>query len=251
MKIEKINDNQIRCTLTREDLNSRHMKLSELAYGSEKARALFNELMEKAQYECGFDAEDIPVMIEAVPLSSEAILLQVTKIDQPEELDTRFSRFSEDYDYFDEEDDEDFDFEEVPAKAAPPKLNTASANGILDMFSKMLDDAMNSNDPAKIEQSELDITKMFVFNSLDEILELAPMITAFYCGDNSLYKSPSGQYYLVVSKSTSTPEVYNKVCNILAEYGNQHNMAIGADSYMAEHYTVIAVHDALAKLSQI
>ena len=30
MKIEKVNDNQIRCTLTREDLDSRHMKLSEL-----------------------------------------------------------------------------------------------------------------------------------------------------------------------------------------------------------------------------
>ena len=41
MKIEKVNDNQIRCTLTREDLASRHLKISELAYGSEKTRALF------------------------------------------------------------------------------------------------------------------------------------------------------------------------------------------------------------------
>lgn len=41
MKIEKVNDNQIRCTLTREDLDSRHLKLSELAYGTEKAKSLF------------------------------------------------------------------------------------------------------------------------------------------------------------------------------------------------------------------
>lgn len=34
MKIEKINDNQIRCTLTRDDLAQRQLKLSELAYGS-------------------------------------------------------------------------------------------------------------------------------------------------------------------------------------------------------------------------
>ena len=33
MKIEKINDNQIRCTLTRADLADRQLKLSELAYG--------------------------------------------------------------------------------------------------------------------------------------------------------------------------------------------------------------------------
>ena len=53
MKIEKVNDNQIRCTLTREDLDSRHLKLSELAYGTEKAKSLFREMMEKASYEIG------------------------------------------------------------------------------------------------------------------------------------------------------------------------------------------------------
>ena len=40
MKIEKISDKQIRCTLTREDLASRELKLSELAYGSDKAKDL-------------------------------------------------------------------------------------------------------------------------------------------------------------------------------------------------------------------
>ena len=43
MKIEKINDNQIRCTLTRADLADRQLKLSELAYGSEKAKSLFQK----------------------------------------------------------------------------------------------------------------------------------------------------------------------------------------------------------------
>ena len=38
MKIEKVNDNQIRCTLTKEDLADRQLKLSELAYGTEKAK---------------------------------------------------------------------------------------------------------------------------------------------------------------------------------------------------------------------
>ena len=36
MKIEKINENQIRCTLTKDDLAERQIKLSELAYGTEK-----------------------------------------------------------------------------------------------------------------------------------------------------------------------------------------------------------------------
>ena len=69
MKIEKMNENQIRCTLTQTDLADRHLKLSELAYGTEKAKILFQDMMQQANFELGFEAEDIPLMIEAIPLS--------------------------------------------------------------------------------------------------------------------------------------------------------------------------------------
>ena len=62
MKIEKISDTQIRCTLSRQDLADRDLKISELAYGSDKAKDLFRELMVQASYECGFEAEDIPTI---------------------------------------------------------------------------------------------------------------------------------------------------------------------------------------------
>ena len=39
MKIEKISDTQIRCTLTKEDLDSHQIRISELAYGTSKASA--------------------------------------------------------------------------------------------------------------------------------------------------------------------------------------------------------------------
>ena len=45
MKIEKLNENQIRCTLTHADLAARHLKLSELAYGTEKAKSLFRDMI--------------------------------------------------------------------------------------------------------------------------------------------------------------------------------------------------------------
>ena len=92
MKIEKINDNQIRCTLTRQDLADREIKLSELAYGTEKAKLLFRDMMQQAAYEFGFEANDIPLMIEAIPISSDSVILIVTKVEDPEELDTRFVR---------------------------------------------------------------------------------------------------------------------------------------------------------------
>ena len=94
MKIEKINENQIRCTLTHADLAARHLKLSELAYGTEKAKSLFRDMMQQASFDFGFEAEDLPLMIEAIPSSADSIVLIITKVEDPEELDTRFSKFT-------------------------------------------------------------------------------------------------------------------------------------------------------------
>ena len=49
MKIERVNDNQIKCTLTGSDLSARNLSLSELAYGTDKARSLFQEMLQKAR----------------------------------------------------------------------------------------------------------------------------------------------------------------------------------------------------------
>ena len=94
MKIEKISDSQIRCTLTSDDLASRKIKLSELAYGTEKAKNLFQDMMQQAHYEFGFESDNSPLMIEAIPVAPDSIVLIITKVEDPEELDTRFSKFS-------------------------------------------------------------------------------------------------------------------------------------------------------------
>ena len=115
MKIEKLNDNQIKCTLSRKDLDEKDIRISELAYGTEKARELFRELLEQAALELDFEVNESPLMIEAVPTSKDSLILIVTKVENPDELDSRFSRFThlsaddnldEIEDYEDEEDEE-------------------------------------------------------------------------------------------------------------------------------------------------
>ena len=83
MKIEKINDNQIRCTLTRDDLAQRQLKLSELAYGSEKAKSLFREMMQQAASEFGFESDNLPLMMirmNWIPVFPDSHLLLRTKL---------------------------------------------------------------------------------------------------------------------------------------------------------------------------
>ncbi len=124
MKIEKINDNQIRCTLTKADLEDRQIRLSELAYGTEKAKDLFRDMMQQANYEFGFEADNIPLMMKAIPVSADSIILIITKVEDPEELDTRFSKFTP--------------FGGPAGDNAQPPLEFEGADDIIDVFQKNL-----------------------------------------------------------------------------------------------------------------
>ncbi|MCR4999364.1 MAG: adaptor protein MecA [Lachnospiraceae bacterium] len=235
MKLEKINDNQIRCTLTKEDLEYHNIKLSEFAYGTDKARALFREMMQVAAQKLDFKAEDIPLMIEAIPLSSESIILVITKVAYPEELDTRFSDFSdegdEDYDDF----DDDNVFEDMPFTSTIPSAKSSA------------DDILTTEEDVSIPRN---ITRLFVFDSLDDIFPLANVLSTFYHGENSLYRDEDS-YYLLVSMGDHSAEEFNKVCNILTEYGDMEALNVGLDSYLAEHMTLISAGTALYDLAHV
>lgn len=263
MKIEKVSDNQIRCTLTREDLADRQLKLSELAYGTEKAKMLFRDMMQQAAYECGFEAEDIPLMIEAIPLSADTIILIITKVEYPEELDTRFSQFSAGSD--------DADLMEEPPGSHDSIFDSMGADDILDLFRKIqeerqraeaqlthgdefipLKEAISRQSAQDSAPLVVDITKLFVFRQLEEISRLARVLKGFYNGQNVLYKNASNRkYYLVISKSSHTPEDFNKVCNILSEYARQEKFSASVQAFFEEHYQVIIRDHALQTLADL
>ena len=58
MKIEKISENQIKLTLTKNDLKDNNIKIEELVKPSDKVQELFRNLMEKAFSECGFEVDN-------------------------------------------------------------------------------------------------------------------------------------------------------------------------------------------------
>lgn len=244
MKIEKINENKIRCILTRDDLEIRHIKLSEIAYGSEKARSLFRDMMEQASHQFGFEADNIPLMIEAIPMPNECIILDITKVADPEELDTRFSRFSQ----ASSESSENSVREFLPD----------GADEVLDLFQKLLEHRLKNAPQETREQqaeelaNELDMRKLYLFRNLRQVMDASHILRNIYHGENRLYKNPdTAQFYLVISKSDHTPEEFNKVCNILSEYGTSGKYSASNEAYMQEHYTRILEHDALLQLAQV
>lgn len=267
MKIEKVNDHQIRCTLTKADLADRELKISELAYGTEKAKSLFRDMMQQASYEFGFDAEDIPLMIEAIPLNSECIVLVITKVEDPEELDTRFSKFAPSVH------DDDYNDEDENDNALDSMLQTLSdgADEVLDLFKKIHDtkyndsvaDAANAafgTDKAKNPEKAntvskkadaVDLTRIYSFENLNQVTRLAHILVQYYNGKNSLYKASNiGAYMLVVTQSEHTPEEFNKICNMLSEYGSSEKFISASEAYMEEHFEAVIKDKAIQALSK-
>lgn len=249
MKIEKLNDNQIRCTLTREDLESRKIRLSELAYGSDKAKALFQDMMKQARAHFGFDSGSSPLMIEAIPVSQDSIVLIITKVDEPEELDYRFAKFSP----------SGKDSQEDGGK------HFTGADDVLDLFQKIRDakaaaDEKESDEKktaGKIKKQaetehagDVNLMRAFFFDDLNLAIRAAHTLKGFYNGKNTLLKNADG-YDLILQQSGATPENFNKVCNILTEFGTSNPVSAAAEAHMLEHGDVMIRHKALQTLAEL
>lgn len=248
MKIERINENQIRCTLTSFDLSVRNINLVELAYGTEKARKLFREMIQKASNEVGFEAEDIPLMVEAIPLSSESIMLVITKIEDPEELDTRFSKFSP----FTEENQNSLISQLASEflEGAQDSQNCLEPDTIEDAQKKAASSPLDT--AAAKPQNPVTSNRLFRFDSLDRISEAARAVKGIYEGVNTLYKKPgTRQYYLIIKRQECTDLDFSRVCNILAEYSVKLPYETAGEAYYKEHYEIISKDRALQNLSCI
>ena len=263
MKIEKVNDHQIRCTLTKADLADRELKISELAYGTEKAKNLFRDMMQQASFEFGFEAEDIPLMIEAIPLNSGIVLI-ITKVEDPEELDTRFSKFAPSIHEEDGSESTDDTIDDVMNQLS------SGADDVLDLFKKIHEAKLSGNtkegnmkaeeiSESKLSKKQTDeaaatqrgnLTKVFSFPSMGQVVTVSHVLNGFYHADNSLYKNKqAGNYLLVINKGSHSPEEMNKVCNIISEYGSLERTTFATESFLEEHSSPLISTKAIQTLA--
>ena len=239
MKIEKLNDRQIKCTLTQEDLSKRNLKLSELAYGTDKAKELFRDMMQQASFDFGFEADDSPIMIEAIPSSDNSIVLIITKVDDPEELDTRFSKFTPSSE------------KGLSLKESLEKLD--GAEQFNDLLNKVKNAAAGISD-ASITKEDNDPfnIRIFQFDSIDTIIDAAHLINPDYTGSNTLYYDTMEDIYVLAITPTINPDPdYSRICNMLSEYGSPERATAATLAFLEEHFEIVIPSDALQKLSSI
>lgn len=246
MKIERISDTQIRCTLSREDLATRNINLSELAYATDKAKELFRDMIQQANDEFGFDAENLPLMVEAIPIMPDSIVLIITKVEDPEELDTRFSRFSPGSD--------------TASSRADLLAQMVGADDIIDLFRKLSEATADKkttsrSSAAKSEASQtspVDLLRIFEFYSLNDAIRAAGAIKNRFHGENTLYRfGKDSCYQLILHQSGQSPEEFNQICNQLSEYAHGEAFTEANEAYFKEHARCIIPQNALDKLAEL
>lgn len=230
MKLERINENKIRCILTSGDLSSRQIMLGELAYGSDKAKALFRDMMDLAAEELGFETDDMPIVVEAVPMENGSIVLTISKVDNPEELDARFSRFTPYANAAEEEADEE----------DSPSLWQAACEYDID-----------ENESSGIFTSGEQDMAVFEFASLSDVTKMSSHLPDDFSCLNTLCKNPrSGHFYLIAIRPAAREQDYLLLCRLASEYGSMCRTSSVHKffAHIREHYTLIIRDYAVQRL---
>jgi adapter protein MecA 1/2 len=233
MKFERLDENKIRCTLTKAELAEKHINLTELAYGTDKAKALFKDLMDQAREELGFEVDDMPLMIEAIPVKPDSLMLIITKVSNPDEMNSRFSKFA------------GLNPNEIAENLLDGEQNAPEAPE-----QSTVDDAW------KEEAADINVKDaayvVFAFDSIKDVISVAHIVTGYYKSDNSLYSNPhDNRLYLLMYRNHNTEDEMKRVGLKASEYGFYIKTIYSSREFFDEHFQLIIKDEALQRLAEI
>ena len=236
MRIDKINDNQIKCILTEKDLAERNLNLREMSYNSAEIRNLFAEVIRYAYKNLDFDANNVPLKIDVIPLRTSAVLF-ITKVEEPEELNPSYSHFSPAV----------YEKMKNPGKVDSSDLSESFKNLINALFP--VEEGMLPQEPKKGDDFASDNNIVFSFDKVADVIDACKAINATYDHLSSLYYDESKKvYYLKMFTDKEPDGNFRQNCINLLEYGNHINSDKFFDSYLNEHAKLLAEKDAVARL---
>lgn len=212
MKIEKINESQIKLILTQADLSERNIKLEDLTIPSEKTQELFHDIMETALEEYDFISENTPLMVEAVPVGLDSIMIIVTKIDSKNQ-------------------------ESIGAKILSQQKDLRRFKRKSLVFQEGESD----------KNSDILI---YSFAKLDDVIDFSLRIADTYHDASSLYKLYDRYFIVLQIKQDGDENKAEELELILGEYGQKHISVQLSKYYLIEHGETIIENKAITLLSK-
>ncbi len=216
MRFEKINEDKLKIIVTADDLLERGVELSDLKYGNKETNDLFQTIIQEAVFECEFDINNRPVLVEAIPLSMGTIEVVVTRINEEEMAD------------------------EIAGK--------------IDLINKIREKPNHKNRIDRQEKEEIKPTKekdivLLKFNDLDDLCNASKVAINYFDGNDKLYKYEDNYYLILHTKTNKIDMKPSIVENIFREFGD---IVEEINPYFfEEHGTVILEKNVVRNLQSV
>ncbi len=238
MKIEKLNDSQIRCTLNAQDLKERQIGLAEIACGSDKAKALFKDMMKCASENLGFELPHAAsLMVELRASSPHDLTITVTRVKDSADWNNFISRFGK----------SPLGFGNIgPSEAVIFDSGSSGAEKSGNLYKNIPRDMTFKEDAYAGE------IRSFRFDTLDDVILAAKQTDLSRAGRNSLFKfGPMGSYQLILHAANRNTAVFDSICDSISEYGLRLSCTPATESYLKEHGTLMIENNALSVLASL
>lgn len=213
MKIERISENQLKLTLTKDDLKERDIQLEDLITPSEKTQKLFHDIMEQALDESDFISENTPLMVEAVPAGADGIMIIVTKVSNKDK-------------------------------------NGKTGGNLLSQAQEMRRWKKKPMDTMEHGAEQNSDILIYSFPALDDVINVSLRLDGKFKGESAVYKNEN-KYFLVLQGDTYTAEESSEELElVLKEYGQKHVSTPLAKYYLLEHGETIIGDKAVKALAK-
>ena len=239
VKIERISDTQVKFVLESRDLLEKNIKITELAYGSEKTQVLFREMLERAYDECGFEVENVPIMIEAIPVAVDSIIIIVTKVANGDDIEAKFNSFLPKTRDFGKSNKNANDIGKYFG-ATPNTNDEANARPLK---------PLGSNALGKQQKASREKVYVYSFKRIDDAIDLCARLTSVYTGHSSMYKY-NDKYFMVFDNEQGSRNIRGFE-NILSEYGARHVSGQITKYHLIEHGETMIATNAVHVLAKI
>ena len=224
MKFKRINENVIRCVITKEEMYEYGMEVSELVDNRDKAEDFLRKVMQEARYELDYKTNGgaLSVQIALLPEGDVAMTIAESMPDQIENQVNRLKAYIEDF--------QKILKQKVDEQNAPMKIDNKESNNMVGQF---------------IDTSEAVWIRC---ESLDVCMDAASIIDVRCIKESSLY-SYKGAYYFrfELSNAENVGELFLSFC----EFSQEIFLESQGARVIYEHGRCLIESDAIATLNNL
>lgn len=219
MKFKRINENVIRCIVSKEEMYNYGLEVSELVDNRDKAEDFLRRVMQEARYELDYKTSGGALSVQIALLPEGDVAMTIAEA-MPEQLEAQMSRLKS---YLE-------DFQKV-------------------LEGKIIDSKDKTKEGTKI-QSFVSVSEAFWVecSSLDVCIDIARIIDEKWISTSSLYSYKGAYYYrMEISDTEKVGELFLSLCEFGQEIFLEHQGA----RIIYEHGKCIIEKDAVSTLKEL